>query len=118
MSVKPLAQFIRRSQVPQPGIERSVGFCQSPRPQPVHQHARAIVRQRLGVNPFESNRHARCILTLLELQCRYRFARTPGKMPRPKRAPFALLSAIILIVIMVFVAFDSSPRKSDAELGL
>ncbi len=39
-------------------------------------------------------------------------------MPRPKRAPFALLTAIILIVITIFLACDSEPRKTDAELGL
>src|SRR5664279_6332187 len=39
-------------------------------------------------------------------------------MPRPKRALFALLTAIILIVITIFLACDSEPRKSDAELGL
>jgi mono/diheme cytochrome c family protein len=39
-------------------------------------------------------------------------------MPRPKRAPFALLTAIILIVITIFLACDSEPNKTDAELGL
>jgi len=35
----------------------------------------------------------------------------------PKRARFSLLSAIILIAI-TFMACDSEPRKTDAELGL
>lgn len=39
-------------------------------------------------------------------------------MPRPKRAPLAFLSAIILIVIAILLACDSEPHKSDAELGL
>ena len=39
-------------------------------------------------------------------------------MPRPKRAPFALLIALVLILVAVFVACDSEPRKTDAELGL
>src|SRR5665811_506546 len=39
-------------------------------------------------------------------------------MPRPNRAPFAFLTAIILVVITIFLACDSEPRKTDAELGL
>ncbi len=39
-------------------------------------------------------------------------------MPRPKHAPLALLSAIVLTVITISLACDSEPRKSDAELGL
>jgi mono/diheme cytochrome c family protein len=35
-----------------------------------------------------------------------------------KPARFAFLSAIILIVVTIFLACDSEPRKSDAELGL
>jgi mono/diheme cytochrome c family protein len=46
-------------------------------------------------------------------------ATTPGRLRlRPKRAPFALLTAIILILITIFLACDSEPRKTDAELGL
>ena len=39
-------------------------------------------------------------------------------MPRPNRATLALLTAIVLIVITIFLACDSEPRKTDAELGL
>jgi mono/diheme cytochrome c family protein len=35
-----------------------------------------------------------------------------------KSAWFAFLSAIILIVITIFAACDTEPRKTDAELGL
>ncbi|MGB8772086.1 MAG: cytochrome c [Candidatus Korobacteraceae bacterium] len=39
-------------------------------------------------------------------------------MFRPKRAAFALLTAITVIVITIFLACDSEPRKTDAELRL
>ena len=39
-------------------------------------------------------------------------------MPRPKRASLALLTAVVFILITIFLACDSEPRKSDAELGL
>jgi mono/diheme cytochrome c family protein len=39
-------------------------------------------------------------------------------MPRPHRATLALFTAIPLILITIFLACESEPRKSDAELGL
>ena len=39
-------------------------------------------------------------------------------MLRPKRAPLALLSAIVMIVSTIFLGCDSEPRQTDAELGL
>jgi len=37
---------------------------------------------------------------------------------KPKRASFALISALILIAIALFAACNAEPRKTDAELGL
>lgn len=36
----------------------------------------------------------------------------------PKLAPFALLTACILLVTFIFSACDAEPRSTDAELGL
>ena len=36
----------------------------------------------------------------------------------PKRARFSFFSAILLVVITLFTACESEPRKTDAELGL
>jgi mono/diheme cytochrome c family protein len=39
-------------------------------------------------------------------------------MPRPHRATLALFTAIALMLITIFLACESEPRKSNAELGL
>jgi mono/diheme cytochrome c family protein len=43
----------------------------------------------------------------------------PGKVGvTPKRARFSFLFALVLITLSMFIACESEPRKTDAELGL
>jgi mono/diheme cytochrome c family protein len=43
----------------------------------------------------------------------------PGKVGvTPKRARFSFLFALVLITLSMFIACESEPRKTDADLGL
>src|SRR5205085_4751685 len=57
IAVKPFAQSVRGSKVPEPVVYSSLLFFDSARPQTVYQHPLPVRKRRFLISAFECNRH-------------------------------------------------------------
>src|SRR5262252_5688740 len=122
MCVIPLAQFVRRSDVFHPHIERRVVLREPSWPQPVHQHARSVLRRRRVVHAFDSDRHTGCILTPSQSYHRPALASSADLTRKvgliSKLSVRCALFVLIAAILTALSGCDAEPRKTDAELGL
>ena len=106
MRVNPLAQLVRGRHISEPRIQSGDFLRQSPGPKPINQHPGAILRRRHFVDAFDGDRHARCILTLMEAQ-----RRSPQTTcPRPGRNVEAEIRTVYPLSC-ILIHCDRDPQR-------